>query len=223
MSETLRLGFLLAVTGGFLESYTFLCRGGVFANCQTGNLVLLALNLSWRNWEEVLYYLAPVAAFVVGVMLTETIKKAFFFHPRLHWRQVVILIEAFVLFLAGLIPCGPLDVIVTVLISFICSMQADSFRKLHGSPFSTTMCTGNLRSASENLFAFLFRKEKEGKDKSVRYFAVVFSFMAGAVGGAVFTNLFRERAVLFCCAALMTAFFLMFIREDSKEHSQASQ
>ena len=45
-SESLRLGLLLAVVGGFLEAYTFLSRGGVFANCETGNLVLLGLYLA---------------------------------------------------------------------------------------------------------------------------------------------------------------------------------
>ena len=43
MSETFRLGALLTVVGGFLDTYTYLSRGGVFANAQTGNIVLLAL------------------------------------------------------------------------------------------------------------------------------------------------------------------------------------
>ena len=32
MSETFRLGALLTVVGGFLDTYTYLSRGGVFAN-----------------------------------------------------------------------------------------------------------------------------------------------------------------------------------------------
>ena len=36
-SESLRVGVLLALTGGFLDAYTYLCRGKVFANaCQRG-------------------------------------------------------------------------------------------------------------------------------------------------------------------------------------------
>ena len=31
--------------GGFLESYTFVLHGNVFCNAQTGNLVLLVINL----------------------------------------------------------------------------------------------------------------------------------------------------------------------------------
>ena len=33
----------LAFTGGFLDAYTYLLRGGVFANAQTGTMVLMAL------------------------------------------------------------------------------------------------------------------------------------------------------------------------------------
>ena len=41
ISETLIVGILLTMSGGFLDAYTYLYRGGVFSNGQTGNLVLL--------------------------------------------------------------------------------------------------------------------------------------------------------------------------------------
>ena len=41
MSETFRLGILLAIVGGFLDAYTYISRGEVFANAQTGNICLL--------------------------------------------------------------------------------------------------------------------------------------------------------------------------------------
>ncbi len=44
--ETLPIGILLTAVGGFLEAYTYLLRGGVFCNAQTGNIVLLALALA---------------------------------------------------------------------------------------------------------------------------------------------------------------------------------
>ena len=45
MSETVLIGSLLALAGGFLDAYTYICRGGVFANAQTGNIVLFSLHL----------------------------------------------------------------------------------------------------------------------------------------------------------------------------------
>ena len=44
-AEALPLAVVLAVAGGFLDAYTYLTRGGVFANAETGNMVLLGVRL----------------------------------------------------------------------------------------------------------------------------------------------------------------------------------
>ena len=48
-SESFRAAAVLALAGGFLDAYTYLCRGQVFANAQTGNMVLLAVRLAEGN------------------------------------------------------------------------------------------------------------------------------------------------------------------------------
>ena len=151
-SESLRLGLLLAVVGGFLEAYTFLSRGGVFANCETGNLVLLGLYLAQGQMVRAMTYLPPILAFFCGVLLTNSIRRRAAFHPRLHWRQITVLFEAACLAAVAFIPYGRWEnIAVTALVSFACSIQVQSFRKVHGSAYATTMCTGNLRSAADNL------------------------------------------------------------------------
>lgn len=217
MSESLQLGLLLAAVGGFLEAYTFVCRGGVFANCQTGNMVLFALNAVEGNFQRALLLIAPVIAFMLGVLLTEKVKWIFSAHPKMHWRQITILFEIVCLIVAALIPSGNLDVIVTTLIAFVCAIQVESFRKLQGSPYATTMCTGNLRSASDNLFLFLQKKDRYAGRQSLRYFLIVLFFMLGAIVGATLTNWFAEKAVLFCCILLLAAFFLMFVQTEAKQ------
>src|SRR5580658_6145873 len=47
--EDLPTGLLLAGVGGFLDAYTFVGRGGVFANAQTGNIVLLGVRCGWQR------------------------------------------------------------------------------------------------------------------------------------------------------------------------------
>lgn len=56
LSESIPVISLLAVTGGFLESYSFICRDQIFANCQTGNLVLLAMYFSQRDFFQAFTY-----------------------------------------------------------------------------------------------------------------------------------------------------------------------
>ena len=63
MSESIELGIVLALAGGFMDAYSYMCRDGVFANAQTGNMLLLGINLSERNWGMALHYLFPVLAF----------------------------------------------------------------------------------------------------------------------------------------------------------------
>ena len=54
MSESFRVASLLAVCGGILDAYSYLCRGGVFANAQTGNIVLVGMNAAHGNFRGVL-------------------------------------------------------------------------------------------------------------------------------------------------------------------------
>ena len=49
MSESFLLGAILALAGGFLDAYTYIGRGGVFANAETGNIVLMGLELADGN------------------------------------------------------------------------------------------------------------------------------------------------------------------------------
>jgi len=36
--DSILVALLLTLTGGFLDAYTFMLRGGTFANAQTGNI-----------------------------------------------------------------------------------------------------------------------------------------------------------------------------------------
>ena len=49
MSESSFLTAILAIVGGFLDAYSYLMRGHVFANAQTGNIVLFGVNTSKKT------------------------------------------------------------------------------------------------------------------------------------------------------------------------------
>lgn len=42
MSESFAVGILLSLCGGFQDAYTYMGRDKVFANAQTGNIVLMS-------------------------------------------------------------------------------------------------------------------------------------------------------------------------------------
>ena len=99
--ETFRVAAVLALVGGFLDIYTYLLRGGVFANAQTGNIVLLAANLAEMDWSRAGYYLIPILAFSAGVFVTNLLKRCFSGTGGIRFAQVVLLIEAALLPTAG--------------------------------------------------------------------------------------------------------------------------
>lgn len=173
MSESFFLTAILAIVGGFLDSYSYLMRGHVFANAQTGNIVLFGVNLQKRDFTQAFYYFVPILAFAVGVILVEIIKHFYKEEHKIHWRQRIVALEFVLITVVGFIPLGQYDVVANVLISFVCSMQVETFRRVHGHPFASTMCTGNLRSGTEALCQYFKTGDKTLKQKSLRYYGII--------------------------------------------------
>ncbi len=218
MSESLLLGGLLAMAGGFFDAYTYLCRGGVFANAQTGNIVLFGLKLAEGEWQRALTYLLPILAFAFGVVAAEIVKRHGKQEKRLdaglHWRQVIVIAEIMLLAVVAFLP-QQMNMVVNTVISFVCAMQVETFRKVRGSAFATTMCTGNLRSGTEQLIIWRQTGNRKAAHKARHYYAIILWFIAGAALGALCTDAWGERALLLTCAPLLAAFGLMFREEET--------
>ena len=143
--ESVELGILIAIVGGFLDAYTFVGRGGVFANAQTGNVVLMGIEAATGEWGRAMLHAVPVLAFILGVITAEIIKKP---SMRLFVQdagKAVLILEIAVLFIIGFIPYTRPNIIVTVAISFVSAVQVSSFRKLAGYTYNSTMISGSLR------------------------------------------------------------------------------
>ena len=180
--ETLPMGILLAMAGGSLDCYTYLSRGQVFATAETGNLVLLGIRLAQGKISLAAHYLPPILAFMCGVLAAEQLRAAFTGRERkFDWRQLVLLAECAVVAAVAVLPCGKLDSLVNVLISFTSAMQVEGFRSFAGCACATTMCTGNLRSGTENLFLRLKKKDREAGRKAAVYGGIILAFVAGVV------------------------------------------
>lgn len=219
MSESLLLGGLLAMAGGFFDAYTYLSRGGVFANAQTGNIVLFGLKLAEGEWQHALTYLLPILAFALGVVAAELVKQRGKRENRpdgaLHWRQVIVIAEVVLLAVVAFLP-QQMNMVVNTVISFVCAMQVETFRKVRGSAFATTMCTGNLRSGTEQLIIWRQTGNRKAAHKARHYYAIIVWFIAGAALGALCTDAWGERALLLTCAPLLAAFCLMFREQEAR-------
>ena len=76
-----------------MDAYTYLLRGKVFANAQTGNILLFGVNLSEGSFREALRYFFPVLAFALGIVTAELIRHFFPEGKGFHWRQWAVLAE----------------------------------------------------------------------------------------------------------------------------------
>ena len=222
MSESFIVGILLCLAGGFQDAYTYNFRDKVFANAQTGNIVLMGQNLAMGEWGTALRYLLPLLAFVGGIWLAQTIRYRCRRRQRtmLHWRQVVLAIEILILFAVGLFPTvKEWNVAANVLVSFSCAMQVDSFRKIRGSGIASTMCIGNLRSATDLLCAYKETGDKQMRQKGLWYYGFILVFAVGAAAGGILSPRWGEKAIWLCCVTLLLAFVIMFIEEEQEEDS----
>ena len=210
-SERLAAACLLSAVGGFLDVYTYLFRGGVFANAVTGNIVLLGLQLSRGEWGRCGRNGLAIGFYALGIFAAGLFQWKFPFR-KVSWRQTVILLELGCLLAVSLIPSGEWDFVVNSLIAFVCALQVQAFRKVRGLPFASTMCTGNLRSGTEALFRSWRDRDRSARLRAWHYYGVILCFIAGAAGGAVLLNRYGELAFLLAPAGLLGAFFLIVPR-----------
>ncbi len=183
MSESMLTASFIIVSGGLQDAYTYLCRGGVFANAQTGNIVLFSAYLFEGAWDHCLRYLIPVLSFMAGI---------FGFMPQ------------------------SLNTVANSLVSFSCAMQLQTFRKVRGHAYASTMCIGNMRSGTEALCAYFHTHEPEALRNALTYFGVIGLFALGAGLGALLTGASAVRGIWVSCALLTVSFLVMFIHEERR-------
>jgi uncharacterized membrane protein YoaK (UPF0700 family) len=207
-SESFLLSGIISLSGGFQDAYTYNLRDGVFANAQTGNVVLMSQRIMEGQWIIGLHYLFPILAFATGILIAEQISFRFKHFKKMHWRQMILLLEIIILAGVAFIPSSH-NVIANILVSLSCAMQVQSFRKVNGYPYASTMCIGNLRSGTESFSIYLHDKNKGALIKALHYYGIIFIFAIGAGIGGVLSKALGLKSILISSAILLIAFYLM--------------
>ena len=209
ISESIELGILLALSGGFMDAYSYIGRGEVFANAQTGNMLLLGVHLSEGNIPAAIRYLCPVLAFTFGIALADIVRNSGI-GSHLHWRQISVVAEAIILTIVSFLPQSH-NLLANSLTSLACGIQVESFRKIHGNGIATTMCIG-----TQNIYTFFQTKKREALEKGLLYYGIILCFICGAIIGNQCIKYFHERAILISSVLLLLAFIMMFITRDEE-------
>ena len=215
MSEAFCTAMFLSLSGGLQDVYTYLFRGKVFANAQTGNIVLMAVHAFAGEWGRVLHYLVPLCVFALGVFAAELMHQQLQNLQRLHWRQMVELREIVMLFVVGFFP-QEWNLVANALVSFACAMQVQSFRKVNGFSYASTMCIGNLRSGTAALSFYLRERRPEQLRQAMYYLGIIVLFAIGAgIGGNLSAN-YGIHMIWVSCGLLIVSFLLMFLDIEAR-------
>ncbi len=190
--------YTLMTVAGFFGAYTYLLRGNVFCNAQTGNVVLMGLALGAGHWSKALYYLIPISAYLFGAFVSELLPNLVKHNFLIRWDTLLIAIEILAVLVLGFIPDSYPVQISQIMINFIASMQYNTFRQAEGVPMATTFATNHIRQIGVGLakeLKHLKTKNKSHRERLSKHSKMLFFFIAGAVIGTVFCNIFSGRAI----------------------------
>ena len=155
---------LLSSSGGFLDAFTYVGHGQVFANSMTGNVVLLGSFLALGEPARALRHYARRAA-VAGLGLEIGVLAAACFLPR-----------------------GFPDLVLVLAIAFVAALQNSGFNRLEEWSYNSVITTANLRRCAETLFEGIAVHRNPFALREARVFGTVCScFLAGAFAGAFLT------------------------------------
>ena len=208
MSESLILSLLLALSGGFQDAYTFIERGRVFANAQTGNVVLMSASILDRDIDEFFRYFLPLLAFIAGIVIADLVEHHMKNAQIVHWRQMIIMAEIIIMVIVGVLPVE-YDKVANCMVSLACAMQVETFRFFCGNAYASTMIIGNLRSGTHAFSRFLVSRSKPELKKAGEYFAVILTFGIGAGISAELTPVMREETIWGSAIILLVCYLLM--------------
>ena len=221
ITETLLFGLLLALVGGFMDLYSYIVRGNVFATGQTGNFVLVAVHLAEKNYVEMFHAMVPILSFWIGIFAAWHLFYYFFKEKHLMWKQGILIIEIIILIITGLIPSSAPHLIANTLVSFAASLQFCAFRKFGSEDtYASIFCTGNMRSCAENYYKGFVKKDKQRLEKALHYTWILISFFAGAVLGAFAARVLHEKAIWSMAIVLLSALVLSFTSNAGKMNNR---
>lgn len=211
--EQLLIGFLLTVAGGALDTYSYLNHGHVFAGLQTGNVILLTVNLAAGKFWLIGRYLMPLLAFFTGIFLTVSIEHYFHANKPLRWQHIVLIVEICGLISVPLLSGHLPDIGITCIISLTAALQYQTFRRVRGRPFANTMTTGNMRNTAVFLWLALLKKEPANLQKAGESLLIVLAFMLGAMVSGLLTPWLHNATILFVAVDLLAVLLILQFRQ----------
>ena len=220
MCERNLIYFSLMAVAGFWGAYTYLLRGNIFCNAQTGNVILMGMAFGSGKWRTGLYYFIPISAYILGSFISELapnpMKRCFY----IRWDTILVLIEMAFVFALGFIPESAPVQISQVMINFIASMQYNTFRQAEGEPMATTFATNHIRQIGVGLAKEIQHRNTSNtiyRVKLIKHFKMLVFFVIGTIVGTVCCNYLNGKAIWVTLIPLGIIFGILLYADLVKE------
>jgi uncharacterized membrane protein YoaK (UPF0700 family) len=215
LSGMLAIASVFGIVGGFLDAYSYLARGGVFANAQTGNVVLFGVRAAAGNWHSAWNTLPSIVAYMCGVAIARLLRarpQKRTFRATLSCQALELIVLLVLLFFGGFVP----DLWAVSLIAFSAALQNTSFSNIGPWQFNSAMTTSNLRNAVSGWMQ-LAMGDTDPKvwGEAIVGSVILLCFVAGALLGGVCT-LRLPACTLLPVVVLAAAGTLLTIRERQR-------
>ena len=199
---------LLTFAGGFCDAYTFIYRGGTFANMQTGNLIKFFIALA--NGEFKLALLLPIIVFIVGCFIAALLRKC-------KYQSHIALISLFVVYVAaGFCPQTEVwNIVCVCLFSLVGAMQFEAFRRCLEYRYTSTMCTNNMR-----LLAVSIAEKK--LDKTLLYIVIIVIFSIGVVMGVLLGKAMDIYSISPIAAIYLTILIIQLVTKEIPNNEETA-
>lgn len=198
--------FLIPVMmiGGFMDTYTFVTRDGVFANNQTGNVAMLGISLSQADWIGSFELIIPILAAILGSTVASNLKTRFVNNKEPgKWQETILLLEALMFIVVGFAPDRFPNIVINSFMTFVSTFQLSAFRTLEGTACNTTISTGNLRTIGQLWSEAFNERDKPSRTKAYKFTFVVMTFVVGSFLGAFASRILGGYAIWICALSLL--------------------
>lgn len=210
---TLPPALILTLANGFLDAYTYLEFGGVFANVQTANVIFFALNLIQEHWFLAFSRLWPIFAFMAGVAIAAHLKSGRIERVIPHPLRWTIGIQAAFFVGVGFLPSTVPATAVTVPIACLAGTQIGLFRNIGELNYLPVATTGNLMRVVEAGYRGFVDKESGQRQAFRVYSTLITAFATGAAIGTAATKAWGHPAIWMPAGCLVAALVLEIFDE----------
>lgn len=208
-NERLWVFVFLTISGGYIGGFTYFLRGNIFCNAQTGNLLLLAINLAKWNPKMISYTLSSLISYSSGILISEYLSSRVNKIGVIKWHTCLIAFEILTIIVLGFVPDSAPYEITQLFVNFITAMQFNTFRKAHGLGIATTFCTNHVRQVGSNFIKFLDNRNIQHLHTSLSHLSMIIAFVVGVFCAVVMSKYFSGRAIWGALIFLITIFIYL--------------